>query len=79
MINEKVKENIMEKTIMSSKYQIVIPSEIRKRIDAKPGQQFWVMYESGTIILIPKKDMRELRGALKGMNTEFEREEIDRI
>jgi AbrB family looped-hinge helix DNA binding protein len=69
----------MEKTTLSSKYQIVIPSGIRKRMDAKPGQQFWVMYESGTIILIPKKDIRDLRGLLKGMDTTIERDEEDRI
>lgn len=69
----------MEKTTLSSKYQIVIPSEIRKRMHAKPGQQFWVMYESGRIILIPKKDLKDLFGTLKGIDTTIERDEEDRI
>ena len=38
-------------TKMSSKGQIVIPEEIRKRLDLKPGSQFVVVGEKDTIIL----------------------------
>lgn len=69
----------MEKTTLSSKYQIVIPSEIRKMMDFRPGQQFWVIYEAGSIKLIPKKDIKQLRGLLKGMDTTIDRDEEDRI
>ncbi len=69
----------MEKTTLSSKYQIVIPQGVRKEMNAKPGQQFWVMYESGSIRLIPKKDIKLLRGRLKGMDTSIDRDEKDRI
>ena len=69
----------MEKTTLSSKYQIVIPQGVRKEINAKPGQQFWVMYDSGAIKLIPKRDINELFGSLKGMDSYIEREEEDRI
>ena len=69
----------MSSVTLSSKYQIVIPSEVRKAMNVKPGQEFWVLYESGQIKLIPKRDIKELFGTLKGMDTNIEREEEDRI
>ncbi|MFH1050191.1 MAG: AbrB/MazE/SpoVT family DNA-binding domain-containing protein [bacterium] len=69
----------MSSVTLSSKYQIVIPSEVRKAMNVKPGQEFWVSYESGQIRLIPKRDIRELFGTLKGMDTNIDREEEDRI
>jgi AbrB family looped-hinge helix DNA binding protein len=38
-------------TKMSSKGQVVIPEEIRKRLDLKPGSQFVVVGEKDTVIL----------------------------
>jgi AbrB family looped-hinge helix DNA binding protein len=64
---------------LSSKYQMVIPADIRKKMDAKPGQEFWVDYDRGQITFIPKKDIRELFGTLKGLDTSIERDEKDRL
>ena len=69
----------MEQATVSSKFQIVIPSDVRKQMSVKPGQQFWVFFERGTIRLIPKIDIRELQGTLKGIDTSIERDEEDRI
>lgn len=68
----------MHTVILSPKYQIVIPKAMREALNLRPGQRFQVVKYSGRIELIPDKDIGELRGFLKGMNTEFEREE-DRI
>ncbi len=38
-------------TRMSSKGQIVIPEDIRKRLNLKPGSQFVVVGEDDTVIL----------------------------
>ena len=38
-------------TIMSSKGQVVIPDEIRKRLGLKEGSQFVVVGEKGAVIL----------------------------
>ena len=38
-------------TKMSSKGQVVIPEAIRKRLGLKPGSQFVVVGEKGTVIL----------------------------
>jgi len=63
---------------ISLKYQIVIPKNIRKKLNIKPGQKFQVLEYKGRIELIPQKDISELRGFVKGINTESIREK-DRI
>jgi AbrB family looped-hinge helix DNA binding protein len=63
---------------VSPKYQIVIPKAIRKALHLRPGQKMQVVEYDGRIELIPERDIKELRGFLKGINTEFKRED-DRV
>ncbi|WP_152948412.1 AbrB/MazE/SpoVT family DNA-binding domain-containing protein [Desulfofundulus thermobenzoicus] len=53
---------------VSSKGQIVIPSEIRKKHDIKQGDRFDMQMVDGKLVLIPinKKPFINLYGALKG-------------
>jgi len=44
----------------------------------RAGQKMQVVEYEGRIELIPDRDIAELRGFLKGINTDFEREE-DRV
>ncbi len=69
----------METVKVSSKYQIVIPKSIRKEFNIKPSQRLFFINYMGRIELIPEVDIRSLKGALKGMDTTFERDEEDRI
>jgi AbrB family looped-hinge helix DNA binding protein len=68
----------MQTVTVSPKYQIVIPKTVRKAFNLRPGQKMQVIEYSGRIELIPECDIKELRGFIKGINTEFKREE-DRI
>jgi AbrB family looped-hinge helix DNA binding protein len=68
----------MQFVIVSPKYQVVIPKTVRKALNLRPGQKMQVVEYDGRIELIPERDIKELRGFLKGINTEFKREE-DRI
>ena len=68
----------MQTVTVSPKYQIVIPKKIREALHLHPGQKMQVVEYDGRIELIPERDIRELRGFLKGINTEFERE-VDRV
>ena len=43
-----------------------------------PGQKLKVIENEGRIELIPDRDISELKGYLKGINTDFERE-LDRL
>lgn len=45
----------MLQTLVSTKYQVVIPKEVRKRIKVKPGQKLDVSTSNGKIILTPQK------------------------
>jgi AbrB family looped-hinge helix DNA binding protein len=68
----------MQTVIVSPKYQVVIPKSVRKTLDLRPGQKMHVVEYEGRIELIPERDIKELRGFLKGINTKFEREK-DRV
>lgn len=45
----------MNQTLVSTKYQIVIPKEIRKKANIKPGQKLNVYLAQDQIILTPRK------------------------
>lgn len=68
----------MQTVTVSPKYQVVIPKDIRETLHLRPGQKMQVVEYAGRIELIPDRDIQELRGFLKGINTEFERED-DRV
>jgi AbrB family looped-hinge helix DNA binding protein len=65
---------------LSSKYQIVLPEELRRAHDFKPGMKFAFIDDGETIRLVPVRGMKSLRGFLKGRlrNSDVEREEKDR-
>jgi AbrB family looped-hinge helix DNA binding protein len=68
----------MQSVTVSPKYQIVIPITVRDALNLRPGQKMQVIEYAGRIELIPERDIKELRGFVKGIHTEFKREE-DRI
>jgi len=68
----------MQTVTVSPKYQVVIPKKVRETLNLRPGQKMQVVEYEGRIELIPERDMKEFRGFLKGINTEFKREE-DRV
>ena len=70
---------VMDTVVVSSKYQIVIPQDVRERIDLKPGQKIVVIEKDGVIHLIPQKPIKEMRGFLKGIDTSQLRDEEDRF
>ena len=61
-------------TTVSSKFQVVIPKEIRESMHLKPGTKFEVISYGGCIEFIPVGPMKKMRGTLKGMNTEIIRD-----
>jgi AbrB family looped-hinge helix DNA binding protein len=68
----------MQTVTVSPKYQVVIPKSVREALQLRPGQKMQVIEYNGRIEFIPERDISELRGFLKGINTEFEGEE-DRV
>jgi AbrB family looped-hinge helix DNA binding protein len=68
----------MQTVKVSPKYQVVIPRAVRNSLRVRPGQKMQVVEYAGRIELIPERDIREMRGFVKGINTAFEREK-DRL
>jgi AbrB family looped-hinge helix DNA binding protein len=68
----------METVKVSSKFQIVIPREVRERLNLKPGDEFKVVNIGGTVKLIPVRSAKEMRGRFADIDTNIEREE-DRL
>ena len=64
-------------TTVSPKFQVVIPKEIRTFLKIKPGLKFTVMPGlDGSIKLWPVKErnIKALRGFVKGLDTGIEKE-----
>jgi AbrB family looped-hinge helix DNA binding protein len=66
--------NRMELVKISPKYQIVIPKNVRTALRLKPGQKIQVIAFGDRIELVPERKIGEMRGFLRGINTDFERE-----
>lgn len=59
---------------VSPKYQVVIPKDVRTRLQLHPGQKMQIVEHQGRIELIPERNIKELRGFVKGINTAIDRE-----
>lgn len=68
----------MATTTISSKYQVVIPKDVREKLQLKSGQKMTVVVKGGVVYLIPEKPLESFRGFLKGMNTKGMREDKER-
>jgi AbrB family looped-hinge helix DNA binding protein len=67
----------MEAVTISSKYQVVIPREVRKQFNLKPGQKIMFIPYNGTLRVVVVPPIKKARGMLKGIITENIREETD--
>ncbi len=68
----------MHAVTVSPKFQVVIPRAVRDNLHLRPGQRMQVIEYSGRVEFIPERDISELRGFVKGINTDFSRE-ADRV
>ena len=64
-------------TTISTKYQIVIPRDVREQFNLKPGQKVMFIPYKNSIRLVVVPSIKEARGIFKGMNTDNIREEVD--
>lgn len=68
----------MSISIVSPKFQVVIPKLVRERIGLTPGQRLQVVAYDDRIELVPVRPLKTLRGFLKGIDTSVPRED-DRV
>ncbi|MBF0533274.1 MAG: AbrB/MazE/SpoVT family DNA-binding domain-containing protein [Candidatus Omnitrophica bacterium] len=64
----------MTTVTISPKYQVVIPSVVRKSFGFHPGEKLHMFPYEGRIELIPAKTIKQLRGFAKGIDTRVDRE-----
>jgi AbrB family looped-hinge helix DNA binding protein len=64
----------METVTVSPKYQVVIPSRVRKSLGVEPGQKIKVILYDNRIEMIPVRPIRETRGFLQDIDTTVDRE-----
>jgi AbrB family looped-hinge helix DNA binding protein len=68
----------MSKVRISSKYQLVIPKNIRESANLMAGSMFELLTYGNHIELIPVDSIKKLKSFLKGMDTTILRED-DRL
>ena len=68
----------MHSVTVSPKFQVVIPRAVRDNLQLRPGQRMQVIEYSGRVEFIPERDISDLRGFVKGINTDISRE-ADRV
>ena len=69
----------MTQVTVSSKFQVVIPKEVRRQLPLRTGQKLAVVVKEGLITLLPDKPLATFRGFLKAMKIGEIREKRDRL
>jgi len=68
----------MNTVTVSSKFQVVIPKEIREDVGLKVGTVMEVITYGTRIEFVPIQPIHNLKGIFKGINTDIDRED-DRL
>jgi len=68
----------MESVRISPKFQVLIPRSVREKLHLVAGQRMQVVAYGNRIELIPEREISDMRGFLKGVDSTVERE-TDRI
>jgi AbrB family looped-hinge helix DNA binding protein len=69
----------MQSVIMSTKGQIIIPADIRKKYGLKKGEKLIIEDEDGYIKMIPRTDITKLCGTWKDLDHKTIRKQIEEM
>ncbi len=69
----------MTQVKLSSKYQIVIPEDVREALGLRPGQAMQVWALDGHAVAVPVRPLSEAFGMFRGIDTTVERDDEDRV
>lgn len=69
----------MTTVTLSTKYQLVIPRDVRDRLALEPGAKLTVIEKGGILYMIPERPLAELRGVARGTRRKGLREKRDRL
>jgi len=73
------KRQSMRASTVSSKFQVVIPREIRERFKLKAGQKIMFIPYHLTLRVVIVPPIEKARGLLNGLDSEVGREEADEV
>ena len=65
----------MKTVTVSSRYQIVIPRDLRRLLNIQVGQKLKARIQGDHIELVPEPPLTSARGFLQDLDTEVERED----
>ncbi|MBN2079418.1 MAG: AbrB/MazE/SpoVT family DNA-binding domain-containing protein [Spirochaetes bacterium] len=68
----------MNRVTVSTKFQVVIPREVRGKLGIEAGMKFDVIEYGDRIELIPVRDIKSMRGFARGITPAVKRDR-DRI
>ena len=71
--------DLMDTVKVSTKFQVVIPREIREDMKLKPGEKLVIIEKGGAIHLIPVGKIKHMRGFLHGVSSKGLRDERERF
>ncbi|MHB8809125.1 MAG: AbrB/MazE/SpoVT family DNA-binding domain-containing protein [Desulfobulbaceae bacterium] len=66
-------------TTISSKFQVVIPKQVREHLHLRPNQKLTVVEKDGMLIMIPQQPLQALRGIAAGATFTDYRDKKDRF
>lgn len=64
----------MAAVTVSTKFQVVIPREVRESMNLKPGVKLQIVQYEDRIEMIPVRSTGSLRGSLRGIDTSAPRD-----
>lgn len=65
----------MTRVTLSSKFQIVIPDDVRRELGLRPGQEFDVLALDGRLHVLPARSMTDIIGLYAGIDTTIPNDE----
>jgi len=69
----------MARAVISPKFQVVIPKEVREQAGLQVGQVVSITAHGDVLTLVPRRPIADLRGIASGMPTGGYRDETERL
>ena len=69
----------MSTVTLSENFQLPVPDDVRELLHLKAGAQFRVIPYAGRLEFVPIRKPSDLRGFVRGMDTDIRRDDEDRL